>query len=170
MIIYIAVKLSPTFLTVLYESFAQLITAYEGTSVLIFIAFELLIYMWAIRESFADEYATFSFIAETKQGHESLFMYSKRLGWHIVTDIWWTQIWRMLLIPGSIVAGGLTATLNQHPGAANYIHLLSNNVTYLNIYAAFILSIWATRESLADRYRSFHFVSKSKNIYGDVEK
>jgi hypothetical protein len=150
---------------VAHKALFDLYTNFEGTSLLAFLLFQFVVYMWAIRQSFVDSYHTFSFEAASKSSKRSVFGYDKHLTWATTFSVWWAQAWRMLLIPGAIIGGGMFSTLSRHPGAANYLHLLDNNLTRLNLYAAFVLSIWATKESLGDKYRTFRFIATPKTFY-----
>jgi hypothetical protein len=163
--IAIIVMITSRYTPVVHKALFELMTNYEGTSLVMLLALQLYIHMWAVRQSFTNRYPTFIFAAENKTTTQSVFSFDKRLGWSIVLPVWWAQVWRMLLIPAAVIGGGLAATLAKHPGAANYVHLLNTNLTKLNLYAAFVLSIWATKESLGDKYKTFRFVSTPRTFY-----
>jgi len=160
--IYFASKLTP----VVHKFLFDLSIAYEGPTLIGLLFVELYIHLWVVKKSFVDRYPTFTFAAVSKSSTRSALGFDKQLKTNDLLAVWWNQLWRMLLIPGSIAAGVLYSELTKHPTAANYAHLLMySKLTPISLYAAIVLSVWATKESLGDHYRTFRFTSEPKTFY-----
>ena len=121
--------------------------------------------LWAIRASLMDRYSTFSFGAENKSSGESLFIFDKHLGWYLIVQVWWARTWRVLIVPCSMMLGSVGAAVLSHQSALHAIDSLNTpggkGFLALTLIPA---SIWATWESLADRYRSFRFITRPKTV------
>ena len=158
----------PEFLTpVIHKAVTDAFRYEEKYSTTLILVFEVIVTMWAGRESLMDKYPRFRFIARNKGTNQSIFGPDKRLTWPVFICVWWAQTWRMLLIPVGAVMGSLTALVVSHPHAANYSHLIHPMLLKVSIGSLFLFSFLATRESLADRYHSFEFGVEGKTFYRD---
>jgi len=160
--IIFASKLTP----VVHKFLFDLSIAYEGPTLIGMLIAECYLHLWTVKKCFTDNYPTFTFAAISKSSGRSTLGFDKHLKVDALLAVWIQQLWRMLLIPGAIAAGVLYSELTKHPTAANYTHLLMNaKLTQLSLYAALVLSVWATKESLGDHYRTFRFTAEPKSFY-----
>lgn len=121
--------------------------------------------LWAVRASLTDRYSTFTPVVESKATGESLFGFDKKLGMNIVIRIWWARTWRVFLVPVAILLGTVGAAVLSHESVLNAIHTLRTSKGELfTALLMFPVSLWATRESFADKYRFFLIRTLPKTV------
>jgi len=128
-------------------------------------AFRWWISLWAIRASLVDRYSTFTLFVEDKATGENLFAYSKKLKLTIIVSVWWARMWRIFLVPLAILVGTVSSAVISHQSVLRAIDALnSRDGKLFTALLMFPASVWATRESFADRYRSFVFRTAPKTV------
>jgi len=118
------------------------------------------VWQWAVRASLMDKYADFSLMAENKKTGGSIYNARGRIGFWVALRVWWALSWRVSLVPialffWSVMVSGqglLDLMEGQEPPSKEYI----------TDALEMLVSVWALRESLADRYRGFRFVTRPK--------
>lgn len=117
----------------------------------------LIIPLWAIKASLMDRYSAFTFYAESKPPGWSIFNPYGQVGWDVALSVWWAMVWRTYLIGCAMVAGaGGAGAITKHD-AGEYLNSLYNTHPVYMLMFMSLASMWALRESLADRYRGFRF-------------
>ena len=143
--------------------FTNLIEQYQGLYQLLGALVSWWIMLWAIKSSLMDRYIGFSFFAESKATRQSIFSASRNLGLNVVLPVWWAQTWRNALVPLALFVGTIAAALVSHQDVIKAIWALDQPpARHFTLCIWLAVSIWSTRESLSDRYRSFRFATRPK--------
>jgi len=117
----------------------------------------ILLEIWCVHESLLENYESFTLLLKE---HSTSTVVTLRSKWlvrvRIALSVWWAQFWRYclgIIVAGILVMGpslGLAALFDSISGVT-----LGIGYVLWKVITPIPISIWATRESLVNNYRSF---------------